>query len=666
MKPKARPRGIMISGLIILIGLLLFSSSDAVKPSPPDAGHRNIIGLKIYQEPDKSAQAFDSWKKLGINTLFVGPELAGKSDWLKLCRQAGFKIFLIIPVFHNPEKLKDWPGMAAMTGEGLPAKDDWLEFVCPGNQLYRQELIESVKRMVSELKPDGLSLDFIRHFVFWEKVYPESTPAVLKTTCFCPDCLNQFQKEIGVVIPPAVKGYPDIPRWLLTNHRDEWTAWRSRQITSMVEDLCRAARQIDHFILINLHLVPWREDDFNGGRISVAGQDLKSLSRYVDYLSPMTYAPMLKRPPEWVSSVVADIQSSAPNPVLPSVQVKEAYLPEKLSLEEFEADLQAALKPPAAGVIFWNWESLASSKEKQEVIQQQVAEFIHHQEVQQKKRLKENSVVRAGLRASPYGPKPVFPGVSYWLHSAGDMSRRFPGSRPALIWLVSTMDRVKKIPGQEIYTTRTKLTFPRPDNSGHKDENIAFAAEDANESYLRAFDQAGYQVWLQVEPAMADIPTLIDLIMERYHHHPCVIGFGVDVEWHRWSEKDSEGVAVTDDQARTWLQHLRRWNPSYLLFLKHWEQAKLPAAYRDGLVFIDDSQIFESIDQISLEFARWARWFYPAPVGFQFGYPSDRRWWEKLADPPAEIGREIILTAPNVTDLYWVDFTVKDIWPETK
>jgi hypothetical protein len=52
------------------------------------------------------------------------------------------------------------------------------------------------------------------------------------------------------------------------------------------------------------------------------------------------------------------------------------------------------------------------------------------------------------------------------------------------------------------------------------------------------------------------------------------------------------------------------------------------------------------------------------PGRFQFGYPSDRLWWEKLADPPAEIGREIILAAPNVTDLYWVDFTVKEIWPD--
>ncbi|HQH62009.1 MAG TPA: hypothetical protein PLW38_09650, partial [Candidatus Saccharicenans sp.] len=125
-----KPRVNLITGTVIIVGLLSLLSLLAGQLSPLAATNRNIIGLKIYQEPDRAAQSFDLWKKLGINTLFVGPELAGKSDWLKLCRQAGFNIFLIIPVFHNPEKLKDSPGMAAITGEGLPAKDDWLEFVC--------------------------------------------------------------------------------------------------------------------------------------------------------------------------------------------------------------------------------------------------------------------------------------------------------------------------------------------------------------------------------------------------------------------------------------------------------------------------------------------------------------------------------------------------------
>jgi len=73
MEPKTRPRGITICGLIILISLLLFLVSAAVRPSPPDGGHRDIIGLKIYQEPDKSAQAFDSWKNLALTLCLSAP-----------------------------------------------------------------------------------------------------------------------------------------------------------------------------------------------------------------------------------------------------------------------------------------------------------------------------------------------------------------------------------------------------------------------------------------------------------------------------------------------------------------------------------------------------------------------------------------------------------------
>ena len=39
--------------------------------------------------------------------------------------------------------------------------------------------------------------------------------------------------------------------------------------------------------------------------------------------------------------------------------------------------------------------------------------------------------------------------------------------------------------------------------------------------------RAGVQVWLQVEPADADVPPLIDLVLERYAAHPSVIGFGI-------------------------------------------------------------------------------------------------------------------------------------------
>ncbi|MGB9906244.1 MAG: hypothetical protein ACPLRR_02520 [Candidatus Saccharicenans sp.] len=656
----------MIKITVLIFPLLLALLLTGCSPAKPGSISLNsdLIGVKIYQYSGDRQALLATWKKLGINTAFIGLELAGQDHFIQEVREAGFKTFLILPVFYNPEKLKNSPKLYAITGEGRPAKDDWVEFVCPGNRSYRQEMIDKARKLVTELKPDGLSLDFIRHFVFWEKVYPDSKLDLIQTTCFCPDCLKSFQQDTGINIPPDLSGYPAIPGWILANHRQAWLEWRSRQITSMVEEISRALRQVNHFLLLNIHLVPWRAADFEGARMAIAGQDISTLFRYVDYLSPMCYAHMLKRPPEWINSVVMDIQQSAPNPVLPSIQVKEAYLMGKLSLQEFDRSLQSALKPPSRGVVFWNWEALAESTQKQDIVRRRVLEFLERRRAEEEKARKQLTVARAGLRSSPYGARQPFPPIEYWLGAAGDMARRFKGSTPALVWIVSTMERDQSRKEAQVYTSRTRLTFPAPAGNSKQYTNIVFAEEDANEAYLQAFDRAGYRVWLQVEPAMADLPTLIDLIMERYHHHPCVIGFGVDVEWHRWSEQDNEGLAVSDDQARLWLEHLRRWNPSYVLFLKHWEPAKLPPTYRQGLTFIDDSQIFQSLEEMVLEFARWSRWFYPAPVGFQYGYPSDRPWWSRLADPPAEIGRAILSVAPNTSDLFWVDFTMKEIWPD--
>ena len=84
----------------------------------------------------------------------------------------------------------------------------------------------------------------------------------------------------------------------------------------------------------------------------------------------------------------------------------------------------------------------------------------------------------------------------------------------------------------------------------------------------------------------------------------------------------------------------------------------MPPTEREGLVFIDDSQGLDSQEAMVAEFKRGGEAFAPAPVGFQYGYLSDKVWWKELEDPPAEIGNSLIDSVPNTEGLYWVDFTV--------
>jgi len=64
----------------------------------------------------------------------------------------------------------------------------------------------------------------------------------------------------------------------------------------------------------------------------------------------------------------------------------------------------------------------------------------------------------------------------------------------------------------------------------------------------------------------------------------------------------------------------------------------MPPTVRDGILFIDDSQQVESIEELVKEFTEWGQALSPAPVGFQYGYLADKKWWGQLQDPPKRSG----------------------------
>ncbi len=258
----------------------------------------------------------------------------------------------------------------------------------------------------------------------------------------------------------------------------------------------------------------------------------------------------------------------------------------------------------------------------------------------------QTSEIGAGFRYSPYGMS-SYPGVAYWARVGTEMARRFSHSTPEVIWIVSVLEG-----------HGTHLTFP-----GNSDQpGISFSTADENQAALDLFDRLGFRVWLQVEPGDARVETLFDLILARYASHPSVVGVGVDVEWHHSTDKP-EGTAVDDAEAAAWLAAARAHGTQYRLFLKHWEPSRLTPTLREGLFFVDDSQMFVSLEDMLAEFVDWGRHFYPAPVAFQIGYPADKPWWSQLADPPKAVGTAILKSISNAAGIYWVNFSILDVFP---
>ena len=317
-----------------------------------------LIGVKIYDHKGSMGELFSEWNHLGINTAFSSLELLSLEEYRKEAAEHNITTFVIFPVFFNAEALARSPELYAVTARGEPAKEDWVEFVCPSRKAYRQQVVENAKEIIRKYDPDGISLDFIRHFVFWEMVYPDRDPGSLPITCFDSLCLDHFQSESGLSIPESFTTIPQKASWILDKHEEAWIKWRCGLITSMVQEITEAAREVKPDILINVHLVPWAKDDFQGATKKVAGQDISALSQLVDYLSPMTYAHMVKQEPPWIHTIVEDVYMQTVNQVIPSIQVDKAYLDTELDLAEFEQSVSEALKPPSQGVVFWSWKSL--------------------------------------------------------------------------------------------------------------------------------------------------------------------------------------------------------------------------------------------------------------------------------------------------------------------
>jgi hypothetical protein len=314
-----------------------------------------IIGIKIYEYDKDFNQLIARWKEMGINTAFMSKELAADSMFRQLLKENSIKIYIIFPVFYDPEQLKKDSTLYAITNKGRIAKDDWVEFVCPSRISYRTLKVNQAAELVRTLRPDGLSIDFIRQFVFWEMIYPDRTAESIDMACFCDTCTENFCKVKNFTLPDTCLTATQKASYILKHDPEAWNDYRCDLIASMVREIADKVRSIKPDIKINIHAVPWRDEDFGGANIRVAAQDLRKIAPYTDYISPMCYSQMVRRDAGWIESVVKDMDKKAPGKILPSIQVYPYYIDDPFTVGDFKECISAAMKPPSRGVVFFSW-----------------------------------------------------------------------------------------------------------------------------------------------------------------------------------------------------------------------------------------------------------------------------------------------------------------------
>ena len=263
----------------------------------------------------------------------------------------------------------------------------------------------------------------------------------------------------------------------------------------------------------------------------------------------------------------------------------------------------------------------------------------------------------AGIRISSYGMKRSFgennfPSPDRMASFADKMESCYEGSTGAHILIVGTVS-------EKDWSCR--LAFPL----SHDIDRVTGRDEDFYEEYLDAFDKAGQEVWLQVEPGDADLVELAREVMSRYSHHSSVRGFGIDVEWYQPEGTDGYGTELDNETAMDVLIAVQEINPDYTVFVKHWDNRWLPDDM-EGFIYVNDSQGFRAgrnttaLEEMADDFAAWAFLFDPCPVMFQIGYNADEDIWGDMENPAKELGQAILdaCFSENDKGIIWVDFTL--------
>jgi hypothetical protein len=120
-----------------------------------------MIGAKIYALQGNLSELFKEWRSLNFDSIFVSLSVYSNLEFRNLARKFNITSFVILPIFFNPEELKNNPELFSITDKGAKAIDEWVRFVCPTREEYKTKIIENTTNIVTELNPDGLSLDFI-------------------------------------------------------------------------------------------------------------------------------------------------------------------------------------------------------------------------------------------------------------------------------------------------------------------------------------------------------------------------------------------------------------------------------------------------------------------------------------------------------------------------
>lgn len=205
------------------------------------------------------------------DVLPVAEEVKEKGDQIEQCLAAARKHGIQVHVWKvnwNLSRAPEW-FVEKLRKEGRLQADregNEIRWLCPSHPENFKLELESMLEIVRKYKVDGIHFDYIR--------YPHGD------ACYCQGCRERFEKAKGVKIERWPQDVIEGP------YAEEFADWRRAQITRLVREVSRRAREINPKVKISAAVFR----DYPKCRDTV-GQDWKAWieAGYLDFVCPMNY-----------------------------------------------------------------------------------------------------------------------------------------------------------------------------------------------------------------------------------------------------------------------------------------------------------------------------------------------------------------------------------------
>ena len=300
-------------------------------------------------------------RETGTDTLILHPGFFSDEEWIEKPRRNGLKIWLNFPVLYDEQYLKNNPHAYGITSKGNKAAHSWLHMACPLNEEYLEIKRNEFRRAVESVRPDVISYDFIRFYVFWEEVEIAQTPGNIEYGCFCPNCLKSYSRYVG-------ENDLTVHEINLPERRKSLGEWKCSIIESIIESFNSMIDVSFKDIPVYIKTIPWNASDLDGGLAWIAGQKISRLAELSDGLMPMAFPQILGRSFEWKKKVFDSVEEETGKKVMSIIQFEPLIRQTEISNETLETDIANAINEKRKGLLYFHYEQIMNNGPKRDIL----------------------------------------------------------------------------------------------------------------------------------------------------------------------------------------------------------------------------------------------------------------------------------------------------------